>query len=435
MTKGKITHWALLAIGALLVLTTSAFAVTQGDVVRLKQKAARGEAFTPAERRLADEARSQLGSMFEWPSQQANHRPPHNPLDVYIAAEVDYEWIDITEDGTSADIFDDDQTVGPFALGFDFTFYDQTYSQVFMTSNGWAGFQDPGGWAIYFNGTIPDNFDPHATLDIFWDDLYPPSGGEFYYYADDANNRFIMSWINIPHIGTEDELYTFQIVLTPDGNIRYNYQLVTEGGSYGNTTCTVGLENETSTDGIQVCYDGTGLLPVSEMSLLLGQPDGVPLSVEDLAVSVTDHTVDLTWNDPTEDTNGNPVTLTNVQVWEGRPGSGELVATVAPGVETAHLTNVLDGSKVYYVRTYANPYFGAAQHVNAIVGTPSYANDFDTNNGGWTSEDGWIWGVPQNAMAPEPFSVPNAWGTDFPQWLPSVRRLLSCLRQQFSGRQ
>ncbi len=419
MTKGKITNWTLLAVSALLVLTSSAFAVSQGDVVRLKQKAARGEAFTPAEQRLADEARTELGSMFVWPSQQANHRPPRNPLDVYIAAEVDYEWIDITGVGTPAGITGDDESVGPFELGFDFTYYDQVYSQVFMTSNGWAGFQDPGGWAIYFNGTLPDNLDPHAVAYIFWDDLYPPSGGEFYYYADDANNRFVMSWINIPHIGTEDELYTFQIILTPDGNIRYNYQLVHEGGNYGNSSCTVGIENETSTDGVEVCYDGTGLLPVTEMSLLLGQPDGVPLSVEDLAVSVNDHDVTLTWTDPTEDTNGNPVPLTNIEVWEGRPGGGDLVATVAPGVETVLLTDVLDGSKVYYVRAYADPFYGASRHVNAIVGTPSYANDFDTNDGGWTSEEGWTWGVPRNGMAPEPFSTPNVWGTDFVDGFPA----------------
>ncbi len=419
MTKGKITNWALLAIGALMVLSTSALAVTQADVVRLKQKAARGEAFTPAERRLADEAREQLGSIIQWPSQEEHRRPPHSPLDVYIAADVAYEWVDITEVGTPAGLTNDDQSVGPFELGFDFTFYDQVYSSVYMTSNGWAGFQDQGGWAAYFNETIPNEAEPNAATYIFWDDLYPPTGGEYYYYEDQVNHRFIMSWINVPHIGTEDELYTFQIILTPDGNIRYNYQLVHEGGNFGNFTCTVGIENETSTEALEVCFDGTGTVPVSETSILIGQPDGVPMAVEDLAVAVNDHTVTLTWNDPTEDTNGNPVTLTNVEVWEGRPGSGDLVATVGPNVETAVLTNVLDGSKVYYVRAYANPYYGASAHIGAIVGTPSYANNFDTNDGGWTSDEGWSWGVPQNGMAPEPFSTPNAWGTDFENGFPA----------------
>lgn len=418
MMKGKTMARMLVLVSALLILTASALAVTQADVVRLKQKAANGEEFTASERQLADEARVQFGSLFQWPHQDAAPRRPGNPLDVYIAAEVDYEWIDITEIGTAAGLINDDQSVGPFDLGFDFTYFDQTYTQVYMTSNGWGTFQDQFGWAEYFNSPIPNEVEPHAALDIFWDDLYPPAGGEYYYYADAANQRFIMSWINVPHIQANDEQHTFQIVLTPDGNIRYNYQFI-DGGTIGNMSCTVGAENENSSDGVQVCFDGDGLLPVSEMSILIGQPDGVPAAITDLAAVVNDHTVTLTWNDPTQDTNGNPVTLTNVEVWHGRPGVGDLMANIAPGIETAVLNNVDDGTRSYYVRAYSNPYFGAPDRVTIIVGSPSYANNFDVNNGDWTSEDGWLWQAPVNPSGPLPNSNPNTWGTDFEFGVPS----------------
>lgn len=417
MTKGSFSNRALFMISAVLLLSTTAFAVTQADVLRLKEKAARGEAFTIAERQLAADAQQQLGSKFTWPL-QSNPRAPHNPLDEYIVAETAYEWIDITGNGNNANIVGDDQTVGPFNLGFSFPYYDFSYTQVYMTSNGWATFQDQGGWSQYWNEPIPNNIDPSAALYIFWDDLYPPSGGQYYYYADAANQRFIMSWINVPHIGTTDEVYSFQIVLTPDGLIRYNYQLVSVGGFYGNLSCTVGIENENSTDGLQVCYEGTGLLPTTGMSLLIGQPDGVPAPVTNLAAVVNGHDVTLTWTDPTQDTNGNPLTLTNLQVWSGRPGSGTLMATVAPGVQTALLANLNDGSRSIYVRAYANPYYGAADRVNIIVGTPSYANNFDVDDGMWTTNTGWAWRTPTNFNMPGPNSPPNTWGTDFPNGYP-----------------
>lgn len=419
MRNGKFYISVLLLFSALMFVTGSAWAVTEADVVRLKAKVARGEMLTPYERQLAADAAHELGSLIAPPPVQSEQRQPRNPLDVYLAAEVPYDWVDITDVGTPADIFNDDQSVGPFDLGFDFTYYDQTYSSVFMTSNGWATFTDQFGWAAYFNVAIPDFADPGNAIYIFWDDLYPPSGGEFYYYADAANDRFIMSWINIPHIGTTDELYTFQIILTPDGNMRYNYQLVHEGGFYNNSSCTVGIENATSDEGLQVCYDGTGeWLPLSETSLLIGQPDGVPAPVTNLAATVNDHDVTLTWTDPTQDTNGNPVTLTNIEVWSGAPNQGDLVATVAPGVQTVTLTNQNDGSRTHYVRAYANPYYGGSDHVGVIVGTPSYANNFDTDEGMWTTETGWTWGTPTNPSGPAPYSEPNTWGTDFPTGYP-----------------
>ncbi len=413
MFYGKKTILALTWICATLMLVGSAFAVTEADIIRLKAKAARGETFTQAERLLADQARREFGSLFAPPRVPDAPRLPNNTLDEYIIADVPYEWVDITEVGNDAELVNDDQSVGPFDLGFSFTYYEQTFTQVYMTSNGWCTFDDQGGWASYSNMEIPDGFEPNNAAYIFWDDLYPPNGGQYYYYADEANQRFVMTWVDVPHIGTTDELYTFQIILTPDGNIRYNYQHVHEGGIYGNLSCTVGIENSTSDEGVQRCNEGTGDLPLSETSVLVGQPDGVPGPVTNLAAVVNDHDVTLTWIEPTQDTNGNPVTLTNLEVWIGRPGQGALVTTVAPGAQSVTLTNQNDGSRTMYVRAFATPYYGGSDFVNIIVGTPSYANNFDVDEGLWTTDNGWYWGTPTNPIGPLPYSEPNTWGTDF----------------------
>lgn len=420
MMKGTNHGLALiLLIGALFVTTSAAFAIDASEIARLKQKAARGEQFTTAERQLAAEATRQFGSRIQWPAQNDEPRLPRRPLDEYIAAEVDYEWVDITDIGTEAGITGDDQSVGPFALGFDFPYYDESYSQVYMTSNGWATFQDQAGWSQYWNVEIPDFVDPHNAFYIFWDDLYPPAGGQYYYWADPAGQRFVMSWIDVPHISANDELHTFQIILYPNGNIRYNYQTVDQG-VIGNTSCGVGIENSNSSEGLQVCNEGVGLLPISNMSLLIGQPDGVPAPVTNLAAVVNDHDVTLTWTDPTQDTNGNPLTVDNLQVWNGRPGQGTLVATVAPGVQTYTIEDMLDGSRTIYVRAFNNPYYGGADRVNIIIGNPSYQNTFDVNNGQWTTDNGWVWGAPTNPAVPGAFSDPNAWGTDSPTGYPGL---------------
>jgi hypothetical protein len=46
-------------------------------------------------------------------------------------------------------------------------------------------------------------------------------GGEFWYYS--APDSFVVSWINVPHYGGGGP-YTYQVVLTPNGSMNFNYQ-------------------------------------------------------------------------------------------------------------------------------------------------------------------------------------------------------------------
>ncbi len=176
-----------------------------------------------------------------------------------------FDWRDITDIGEQIPIANDDQNLGPFELGFEFSFYGEMYSTFNICSNGWISFTSTD--AFYNNQEIPN---PNAPLNLvapFWDDLYPPNGGEFWYYSDGA--ECVISYINVPHIGTGGP-YTFQIIIRSTGTILFEY------GSMGEPTnsTTIGIQNADASIGLQVVYNADYLH--SDMAIRIGTgPEGI----------------------------------------------------------------------------------------------------------------------------------------------------------------
>jgi hypothetical protein len=168
---------------------------------------------------------------------------------------VAYDWVDISSIGTNTNLTGDDATGGPFNLGFNFPYFGQTYSSIYACTNGWASFTD-GSDAYYFNTDLPstDPFwqNPPCALFPHWDDLIVSSGASVKYYADAANQRFILAWLNVPPLGGGGGL-TFEIILDANGGITYQYQTI--GTDNASTVGVVSCDNAT---GVQLCYDGAG---------------------------------------------------------------------------------------------------------------------------------------------------------------------------------
>jgi len=160
------------------------------------------------------------------------------------------QWVDISGVGTPLTI-GDDQNQGPFDLGFNFSFYDVDFSSVRICSNGFISFTSTS--TSLSNAAIPTAAEPNNLLSVFWDDLAPHNGGTIYYYSDVDNNRFIVSYNGVPHYSNYGALY-FQVILNRDGSIYYNYASMNDGG-HGNNSATIGIENGTGTDGLQVVYN------------------------------------------------------------------------------------------------------------------------------------------------------------------------------------
>lgn len=237
-----------------------------------------------------------------------------------------YSWVEINAIGVNTGISGDDQVFAT-ALPFTFSFYGIDYNSVNISSNGNIHFG--GANAAYTNLALPSASAPLAMIAPFWDDLYPPTQGEVYYYNDVANNRFIVEWDDIVHIGSTTEIYNFQILLYSTGRIVMQYETMFTGGTYGVTTSTIGLNNETGTVGLQVVYnaaylhsnmaiqlqaatDWLTITPPMNGSLDPGQCVTVPVTFEagDLPAGTYNGNLVVSSSDPDEALTNIPVTFT-----------------------------------------------------------------------------------------------------------------------------
>ncbi len=157
-----------------------------------------------------------------------------------------YDWVEIAGDGQLAGT-GDDEFLGPFPLGFDFSFYGATYDSVNICTNGFLSFN-----SLYPSGDnigIPEPNSPNNILAPFWDDLNADAGGLIFYKSDPENDRFIVQYEQMARRATGVP-ESFQVILNGDGSILFQYKDVQETGH-----CTVGIENAAGDDGLLVLID------------------------------------------------------------------------------------------------------------------------------------------------------------------------------------
>ena len=144
-------------------------------------------------------------------------------------------------------ITSDDGNEGPFPIGFTFNSYGVDFISFRASSNGWASFSS--NVLGFSNQPIPDPGDPNDLLAVYWDDLHPRNNGHAYYYSNDADTC-IIAWHDFERFSGEG-IYTFEIILTADGNILYQYQSLT--GILDSHT--IGIENSGGTIGLEYIYN------------------------------------------------------------------------------------------------------------------------------------------------------------------------------------
>ena len=181
--------------------------------------------------------------------------PGNNPNQTtnYTVASIPY--VAQTNNGTSIFMTDDSQQ-GPFAIGFNFCFYGQTYSQFYIGSNGWISFS--GGQPTTFtssplptaNALVPKN-----CIMGPWQDWHPGLGGQIKYQTVGTApcRKLIVSWINMPMFSCTGNQGTFHIVIEESTNYISNYIqskpacLQWQGG-----TATEGIHNAAGTAAVTV---------------------------------------------------------------------------------------------------------------------------------------------------------------------------------------
>ncbi|HEY3296943.1 MAG TPA: T9SS type A sorting domain-containing protein [bacterium] len=413
MSNGKRSRLWTTALLLLLALTAlSAAVVRPSDIARLKAKVEARDMLSAQDIKLAGRINATTGSYINVPSAIArakehvagvagHPRRPQNPLDDYAARDTTYAWVDISTSGTAVPSSDDGNT-GPYDIGFSFPFYGNTYGTVRVCMNGFLTF---GGTSMDWTETsLPTTWVPNNAIYAFWDDLDTRTTGQVKYYADAVHQRFIVSWIAVPHRDT-NEAHTFEVILFPNGNILFQYQTVPQ-----NVSCTAGIENASGTQALQICYDGTGELPANGLAILVGQPDGIPERVTQLTATYSAPNVVLTWADPTHDTNGNPLTPDSILIYLGGLAPEQRLAQIAPGVQAFTHANAPQGSLIYYVQAKHDTAHSAPSIVPVLAGNPVYHEDLDVTDGMWVADnDVWQWGTPTNPGGPEPHSGTGVW--------------------------
>lgn len=158
-----------------------------------------------------------------------------------------YNWVDIASIGVDMQIANDDQNVGPFSIGFLFNFYGVDFISFRACSNGWVSFSSNSN--ALTNQSIPNADLPNDLLAVFWDDLHPRDTGHAYFYTN-AVDSLVIAYYDFQRFSGSGT-YTFEIILTADGNITYQYQSVS--GTLDSHT--IGIENSDGTVGLQYVYN------------------------------------------------------------------------------------------------------------------------------------------------------------------------------------
>jgi hypothetical protein len=167
-----------------------------------------------------------------------------------------YDFIDISGTGTAATLTAVGATFpagdeGYVDIPFSFSYYGETYESVraysngLMTVNGFIG-------NTFSNQNIPIATAPNGVIAPFWDDFDLTDSGTIYTETL-ADGRLVVQWQDAAlfAFGGGGDQQTFQVILSPSGEILFQYATV-NGAASG---ATVGTENQDGTAGLNVAFN------------------------------------------------------------------------------------------------------------------------------------------------------------------------------------
>ena len=130
------------------------------------------------------------------------------------------------------------------ALGFEFEYWGQTFTDAWVSSNGFVSFQS--GAHLCCNGQ-PIELAQRNTIYAYWSDLISFTGNP-YYRRDDGSILF--GWYGVNEYGTNNSS-TFEIGLFANGDIQLNFGNL---GFSGGRDFTAGITGPTADDNISLFY-------------------------------------------------------------------------------------------------------------------------------------------------------------------------------------
>jgi hypothetical protein len=201
---------------------------------------------------------------------------PPDPLN-YEMSYPSYDWVNAS--GGTAVYLSDDNFGGPYNIGFNFTYFDNTYTQFYIGSNGLVTF-GAGSGSLSNQCVLPNALAPNNVVALMWDDLDPgdtldPAYYEYYATCPTPSASteacMVIQYDDYHHFpGGGTIAGTFEVVLYEGGDLLMQFQ---DTGVELGSGSTTGIEGSTGTagvthacntansltDGTAICYYSPGL--------------------------------------------------------------------------------------------------------------------------------------------------------------------------------
>jgi hypothetical protein len=165
-------------------------------------------------------------------------------------------WINASG-GTDTGINNSTDHAGPIDIGFQFKFYENARSQLYVSRSGFLAFSDSDLGNT--QSRIPDPSSPNEVIAPYWvpvDTWGPENAVDYvrYLHGGSMPNRwFAVEWNHLRgHCCSGDgtDEYTFETVLHENGNIIFQYAAITTRGSAWCSSS--GIEDTTGLDGLEI---------------------------------------------------------------------------------------------------------------------------------------------------------------------------------------
>ncbi len=201
-----------------------------------------------------------------------------------------YNWVSIKGVGTEITTLLDDNTAGPFSIGFNFPYYWYRVNSVIVGSNGYITFGDATANSSPFK-PVPSTQKPNNQLAALLSDLDPEDtvsrNGSVWYWSN-GTDSFIVEYDSIEFWSTGGN-NTFQIILTKaDSSITFQYkeQSGAPYNGWGATSNQTGIENISGAIGLNY-LSGTnpsGNMLHPDLAVRFFPPDSSTLQIHDVGV-------------------------------------------------------------------------------------------------------------------------------------------------------
>jgi len=129
-------------------------------------------------------------------------------------------------------------------LGFEFEYWGQTFTDVWVSSNGFVSFQS--GNHLCCNGQPIDQAQRN-TIYAYWSDIISFTGNPFYSLGEGSA---LFGWYNVQEYGTNNS-NTFEVQLFSNGNIQFNYGSLSASGGHD---FTAGITGPEAGDNVSLFY-------------------------------------------------------------------------------------------------------------------------------------------------------------------------------------